>query len=397
MNAVSLYLSTCRYVMQAKGEQPTSWSDLYKYLPYLRQALSCCVCTKILQIPMGPTDSICQHHICEACKGGKMRLRPSCSWCKDHSLYKENVQLRIVIQCYKRLCNFLSSLNLSATLSEIDNGDKNSILNIINEGTEIPDQYDYNANPLPMSALALTPSKIDNVPGGSTELISPPSTPVSPLPRVRTLSRRISVSATEKWDKDTQTEPVVSSVGTTADAFHHDDLDPLNDTNIDEIRRKSAHLPYRDDTGENAPRTSNVPHLSEHDYMKEGPLFYSVCMPNGNEPKLTIRRKQTAPVPASTKKKNRQDGNTSSSSQSGAESPHRVKKQKTKDGKRKGCRCGTATPTPGKLTCCGQRCPCYTSFKPCLDCICRGCHNPRKSLPLLTPDDMNEDLEISVV
>jgi male-specific lethal 2 len=44
--------------------------------------------------------------------------------------------------------------------------------------------------------------------------------------------------------------------------------------------------------------------------------------------------------------------------------------------KRKGCRCGNATATPGKLTCCGQRCPCYVEAKSCTDCRCRGCRNP---------------------
>ena len=44
--------------------------------------------------------------------------------------------------------------------------------------------------------------------------------------------------------------------------------------------------------------------------------------------------------------------------------------------KRRGCRCGLATPTPGKLTCCGQRCPCYVDGKGCYDCKCRGCRNP---------------------
>merc|ERR1712071_155666 len=43
--------------------------------------------------------------------------------------------------------------------------------------------------------------------------------------------------------------------------------------------------------------------------------------------------------------------------------------------KRKGCRCGNATSVPGKLTCCGQRCPCYVEGKACLDCRCRGCRN----------------------
>lgn len=46
--------------------------------------------------------------------------------------------------------------------------------------------------------------------------------------------------------------------------------------------------------------------------------------------------------------------------------------------KRKGCRCGNATPTPGKLTCCGQRCPCYVDSKSCVDCKCRGCRNPHR-------------------
>lgn len=49
--------------------------------------------------------------------------------------------------------------------------------------------------------------------------------------------------------------------------------------------------------------------------------------------------------------------------------------QKTE--RRLGCRCGNATSTPGKLTCFGQRCPCYTEQKPCDQCKCRGCRNPR--------------------
>lgn len=51
---------------------------------------------------------------------------------------------------------------------------------------------------------------------------------------------------------------------------------------------------------------------------------------------------------------------------------------KSKPGRR-GCRCGLATPNPGKLTCCGQRCPCYVDGKGCYDCKCRGCRNPRKT------------------
>ncbi|KAI5712373.1 hypothetical protein M8J75_007792 [Diaphorina citri] len=48
----------------------------------------------------------------------------------------------------------------------------------------------------------------------------------------------------------------------------------------------------------------------------------------------------------------------------------------TKTSKSGGCRCGLATAAPGKLTCCGQRCLCYTEQKPCKGCKCRGCRNP---------------------
>lgn len=58
--------------------------------------------------------------------------------------------------------------------------------------------------------------------------------------------------------------------------------------------------------------------------------------------------------------------------------------------KRKGCRCGNATPSPGKLTCCGQRCPCYVEAKACIDCRCKGCRNPhrpggKKVRPVIPP------------
>ena len=43
---------------------------------------------------------------------------------------------------------------------------------------------------------------------------------------------------------------------------------------------------------------------------------------------------------------------------------------------KKGCRCGNASSTPGKLTCGGQRCPCYVGSRSCVECKCKGCKNP---------------------
>ncbi|XP_030072221.1 E3 ubiquitin-protein ligase MSL2 isoform X3 [Microcaecilia unicolor] len=54
-------------------------------------------------------------------------------------------------------------------------------------------------------------------------------------------------------------------------------------------------------------------------------------------------------------------------------SPAKIVYKKTQE--KKGCKCGRATQNPSVLTCRGQRCPCYSNRKACLDCICRGCQN----------------------
>ena len=47
MNAVSVYIATCRYIVQANQYDQDSLADLNRYLPYLRQAISCCVCGEL--------------------------------------------------------------------------------------------------------------------------------------------------------------------------------------------------------------------------------------------------------------------------------------------------------------------------------------------------------------
>ena len=87
ITAISLYISTSRYVLNAKTDQPQYWCELNLYLPYLRQALSSCVCSNILNTPMGHKESTCLHVVCEQCIGGKMKMKPVCSWCKDWSKF----------------------------------------------------------------------------------------------------------------------------------------------------------------------------------------------------------------------------------------------------------------------------------------------------------------------
>ena len=63
---------------------------------------------------------------------------------------------------------------------------------------------------------------------------------------------------------------------------------------------------------------------------------------------------------------------------------------------KKGCGCGNATSTPGKLTCYGQRCPCYSNHNPCLDCRCKGCRNPNKVVKIEQASEDTDGDEINV-
>jgi len=168
MNATSLYVSTTRLVIQANADDHTSWSDLYRLFPYLRQSLSCTVCDKLLIEPYTPTESSCQHHVCKSCRGGKKRLKPSCSWCKNYECYIENVQLRILLQCYKKLSEYLSSTSIYKKLTQIStNGGTNGLLDIIQEGAGFKDEFTSSSG-LTKSAYSIlpcvfTPSSTANV------------------------------------------------------------------------------------------------------------------------------------------------------------------------------------------------------------------------------------------
>lgn len=113
MNAVSLYVTASRMIFQSLNiNEPGKWADINRLIIFLRQSLTCCVCGNLLTIPMTSSVSSCQHHICKGCIGGRMRLKPSCSFCKDHSKFVEDTQLRILLQSYRSLCQYVNSTDI---------------------------------------------------------------------------------------------------------------------------------------------------------------------------------------------------------------------------------------------------------------------------------------------
>ncbi|TMW54887.1 hypothetical protein DOY81_000120 [Sarcophaga bullata] len=101
--------------------------------------------------------------------------------------------------------------------------------------------------------------------------------------------------------------------------------------------------------------------------VSNGSAMYSVLY-TGIGNKITIKRKTDGDEDAAQKK----NSSTSTSN------PNLLRSLQKTPSKKRGCRCGNTTATPGKLTCCGQRCPCYVDSKSCIGCKCRGCRNPHR-------------------
>lgn len=362
MNATSLYVSTCRLVLQANGEDSASWTDLYRLIPYLRQSLSCTVCGNLLIEPYTPTETNCQHHVCRSCKGGKKKLKPSCSWCKNYDKYVENVQLRILLQCYKKLCEYMTSTAIfknlvvndpcspsanNCSLTTIGQNDGTQVLvNLIQEGSGFADDV----KTIPgLSKLSYT-----NLPCVYTSTST--QTPLSPgTGQILTDAFSVNNSSEQNVYNNRSIRPLQNGPSLYSVMY-------AGNGNKLTIKRKASDL----------------------DSDQEGDIPNEIAAAQPEVPQQVPQPNTTAPTTPTQSFKKPGRGRT------GAGSASNVKT---------GCRCGNTTATPGKLTCCGQRCPCYTDSKPCLECKCRGCRNPHtadghKVCPVI-PELQNYQLQLA--
>ncbi|XP_023937814.1 E3 ubiquitin-protein ligase MSL2 [Bicyclus anynana] len=177
MNPTSLYVSTCRLIISADANDKSSWSDLFRVLPYLRQSLSCIVCGNLLKEPYTPNLG-CQHHVCKNCIQWRKKIKPPCSWCADCEDYTENIQLRILLQCYNKLCEYFMATDMYNSLLEEDEVEMNGgtvassgLIFLIQEGAGFFDDYRSKAG-LPQSAYSKLPCAFTNIPTTQTQVAS---------------------------------------------------------------------------------------------------------------------------------------------------------------------------------------------------------------------------------
>jgi male-specific lethal 2 len=66
-----------------------------------------------------------------------MTLKPQCSWCKKRAGFEESKQLRMVVSCFKKLCEYIMSSPIGSDLQEqAKNGETESLVRLIKEGVD---------------------------------------------------------------------------------------------------------------------------------------------------------------------------------------------------------------------------------------------------------------------
>ena len=376
MNALSLYVTTTRMLFQADIDDSGAWNDINRLMSYLRQSLTCCVCGNLLYIPMSSTVSSCQHHVCKSCVGGKMRLKPSCSWCKDHSKFIENIQLRILLQCYKQLASFILSSSMvdnwgylvcetnQASYSSLPNNfnGPTTFRQLLEEGSNFHDKYTFSEPPPLRSFSRQTYGNNHH----NYNLQNP-------------LHQQQNNNHSNQSNFNSQQLSQNSINSSSPQTYSLNDGDSKSNTK-NSISESSSNV-------NNTGRINSITNIGNSINIV-GSIVPSITLRetmNGENTKTGILLKAN-PTQAITFNRNiikadqTQFNKILTGSLINSSNNHSPVNRKV----RRGCRCGLATPNPGKLTCCGQRCPCYVESKACNQCKCRGCRNPNKVSNLTT-------------
>lgn len=345
MNPLSIYVATCRYVMSARYADKDTWVDLYRYLPYLRQSLGCYVCRNLALNPHSASHKNCQHFVCKDCIGGKMKLKPQCSWCKRYDGFVENKQLRIVILGFKRICHVIHSSPIMEVLRANSlNGENDNLVRIIEDGVKFEDNICMSSPiPLPPVLTPSQPSKEKSTDLPKVELVQPlPSTSEIVTEQEDNLSPPI-LEKSQEIDKELEIN---------VDVETHE-LSPTTSEELIDVCK----LPSPSEQDNSSLKRKREPVLSFEAFQNTKLLEHRLLAVNCIGPKGGNLRISSTPMVEVSVKKSKHSNN-----------PNEVKI----------CKCGRGG-TNSRLTCLGQRCPCYIKKLPCINCKCRGCRNPRKA------------------
>lgn len=285
-----------------------------------------------------------------------MRLKPSCSWCKDYSQFTESKELRIVLACYKKLCEYVSATPIAQNIeSSADNGGPNTTIEILREGIAITDSYEGSDLSKESSALQfLLPTlythfnRKDGRPKDSGET----TTNANGMAERANPEVGIFPSSSFQFDQG----PSHSNLPLTNGSCY------IKKRRASEAGSSDAALTFRGSRNKMKRKRRSMKHKKKK---------HKSSRRHREEKRKKSKRSREGNADGSKKDKQ-------SDVKRLVVSGHRAKM--LKEGKAVPeltfCRCGTNGTSPGTFPCISQRCPCFVLEKSCANCKCRSCHNP---------------------
>ena len=393
-----------------------------------------------------------------------MRLKPSCSWCRDHELFVENKKLRVLIQCFKKMCDYISHSQLGIEIAKTQalNGCgavNEELVKLLKDADQFQDdEFTLTPPPKEMDILSQKPMcggikssfDVSKPPNGSVAMKKShksaqpslrlkrgrgrPTNSEFPLKksssnslqahanklRKKAINSKIknnSESGLSRSKKNKKTfKKVFADEKRTAFAAQRPHRDKSGKFSVGQLWRETflEEIPPQDaypDSGievgnssdqdqnnvvssESAPSTSGsdteIPRKeTRQSKLLERELRSELSVRNISDstrepgkPRLTLKiskrhlRKYNDLNMHIASGYNKEDLKMKEANNNDMKSRHK-----------KTCRCARFK-TPNQLTCFGQKCPCYSDKRGCINCLCHGCKNPLQancnSAPSLT-------------
>ncbi|CRL00971.1 CLUMA_CG014164, isoform A [Clunio marinus] len=434
------YIKCSRIVFNVQpSEVWINYNEFEDSLRELYSSILCNACREILKNPVIPKKHhfSCQHRVCLDCIGKKRASQINCKMCSDYTLFEKSNSTNLLLKCFQELCEIVQGSWIYEYVKkqahhDTGQSDKTSLIEIIDAGMNYgrvsivldDTSSDENSNSSdsnkdPTTTLRSTPyasqifpniSPLSPVKPGivqSPEPFTIISEPVIPMPAPLTVIPASSPPLPQIVQFHPQiVQPQVPS--TSKFPPNHQQISPsfvkYPPPSPMRINPIAPAIPLGSTTGKPIMSTMKM----QSTFASSSPTIYSV-MYTGSGNKITLKRKPPEDVVTPVNTNNltilKTENNTLSSNFK--RPPVQISSQQTLQTqsntapitsanvittipsttssnsnlnndptKRRGCRCGNATAAPGKLTCCGQRCPCYVDSKACIDCKCKGCRNP---------------------
>ena len=361
MSATILYVQACKFMLVPDEHTPSMWEELFSLLPKLRQSLSCRVCRGLLVDPFG--SLCCEHYVCRGCLKKKRSLNPGCRWCQNLDKLVEEKQIRIVLACYKKFCEYISESSAVRNM-QVQNGEYNKTLAILQEAIASPiDLKNTNKGHLRVPEAVMTPAGSNSDGNNKMAVMSRDQPPAllssgltKPLSKRKVIQLLSEPKEGNEQPKKKKKKFFKGSCYTykkkrTAAKIPKQQVEKESDN----LEMKSQPIVIEDSQTDSPADKSGTEKVAKHSRDIEVIEIIDNNCPTDEVQELT---------PDSERKRSTKTTRS-----------HKHKKLDKKVKKQIRCRCGNSC-KPGIQKCIGPRCPCIRSKLSCLDCSCKDCANP---------------------